>query len=236
MDELEDPDFFDRYDRFVVRGEETGAAQDPVRFRHRYEAIISRNRELFQDARVLNIHSGDGRWCMAALNAGAVHVVGVEHSRRPVEAAKAIFTEYGIAPESYQFVNSEINAALRTMTPEAFDLVVCQQLFQLSDPRVLFGHIHSLRPKHVILDTDISRGEGPIVRFTAKLRDESAPKGTRRYGSILTTPNHELITFLCEYFGFRWRLIDWRSMGITDWTGVHDYERDRRRTYVLDRL
>jgi hypothetical protein len=41
---------------------------------------------------------------------------------------------------------------------------------------------------------------------------------------------------MCEYFGFRCRQIDWLTMGIKDWTGVHDYEDDRRRTYVLDRI
>ena len=40
---------------------------------------------------------------------------------------------------------------------------------------------------------------------------------------------------LCDTFDFRWRLTDWRAAGIVDWTGVHDYERDQRRTYVLDR-
>jgi hypothetical protein len=51
---------------------------------------------------------------------------------------------------------------------------------------------------------------------------------------ILAVPNHGLIMFLCDAFGFRWRLIDWRTIGISDWTGIHDYERDGRRTYVLE--
>jgi len=113
---------------------------------------------------------------------------------------------------------------------------VCHQSFELSDPRVFFGHFYRLAPKHVILDTAVSRGEGPIVRFDLKQRYGAAPNGTRRHGAIVATPNHELIAFLCEYFRFGWRLIDWQAMGIIDWTGVHDYERGRRRTYVLDRL
>lgn len=51
---------------------------------------------------------------------------------------------------------------------------------------------------------------------------------------MLSVPNHELIEYMCSYFGFRWRLIDWRTLGITDWDGVRDYERDRRRTYVIE--
>jgi Methyltransferase domain len=220
--------FFDRYDRF-------GSSGDAVRSRYRYDAIISCNYELFHDARVLNLYSGDGRWCMAALDAGAAHVIGVEPSRRAVEAARSVFIEYGTTPESYQFIESDVNAALKTTAAGLFDLIVCPQAFELSDPRVFFGHLYRLAPKHVILDTLVSRGEGPIMRFDLKLRDATAPKGTRQHGAIIAAPNHELIVFLCEYFRFGWRLIDWQALGIADWTGIHDYERGRRRTYVLDR-
>jgi hypothetical protein len=160
--------------------------------------------------------------------------VGVETSREAVEEARTTFIEYGTASESYQFIGSDLNAALKTMNPGAFDLVVCSRSFEESDPRLFFGHLYRLGPQHVILDTDVSRGTGPIIRF--KLRDELAPKGTRRQGAIFATPNHELIVFLCEYFRFGWRLIDWQTMGIIDWTSVPDYGRGRRCTYVLDRL
>jgi len=229
MDEPEALHFFDRYDRFRSSG-------DTARSRYRYEAIVSCNYELFLDARVLNLHSGDGRWCMAALDAGAAHVVGVETSRKAVEGARSTFIEYGISSEAYQFINSEVDAALKAMNPGAYDLIICQQAFELSDPRVIFSHLYRLAPEHVILDTGISRGDGPIIRFDFRLRDATAPMGTRQRGLIVATPNHELIVFLCEYFRFEWRLVDWQAMGITDWTSIRDYERGRRRTYVLDRV
>jgi Methyltransferase domain len=222
-------DFFDRYDRF-------GSAAEAARFHHRYQAIVSSNYELFRDARVLNPNSGDGRWCMAALDAGAVHVVGVETSPKAVSAAATTFLEYGIASESYEFIVSDVDAAVKSMAPGAFDLIVCHRSLELSDPRPLFSQLYRLAPKHVILDTDVSRGEGPIVRFDLKWRGTSAPKGKRRHEALVATPNHELIAFLCDYYRFGLRLVDWQALDIADWTGIHDYERGRRRTYVLDRL
>ena len=53
-----------------------------MRQRHRYQVIVGRNRELFQNARVLDIHCGEGRWTLAALDAGASHVIAVENSTR----------------------------------------------------------------------------------------------------------------------------------------------------------
>jgi hypothetical protein len=231
------PNFFDRYNRFLSSNAETGPARNVARLHHRYQAIITHNFDLFRNARVLDILSADGCWSMAALDAGARCVVGVDVSRTAIEEAGKIFSEYYcIDTNVYQFIHSDVFAALRSMSPEAFDLILCQNGCELLDPRVLFGYFERLRPKHVILDTGISRGEGPVTRFALKLRDESAPKATGRYAAILATPNHEMITLLCEYFKFRWRLIEWKTMGIADWTGIHDYERDRRRTYVLDRL
>jgi hypothetical protein len=229
MDAPEALHFFDRYEYF-------GSAGDPMRSRLRYDAIVGCNYEMFQDARVLNLNSNDGRWCMAALDAGAAYVVGIDPSRTAVDNAIATFGEYGIAAGSFNFVHSELTAALKSMTSGEFDLILCAQSFELSDPRALFGYMYRLAPKHVILDTTISRGDGPIVRFDFKVRDPSAPKRTRRHGAIVSTPNHELISFLCEYFRFSWRLVDWQAMAIVDWTSVHDYQRGRRCTYVLDQL
>jgi ubiquinone/menaquinone biosynthesis C-methylase UbiE len=227
MNEPQAEHFFNRFDRFE-------STKNAIRLRHRYEAIVSRNRELFHNARVLNLHSGDGCWCMAALDARAEHVVGVDPSHEAIEAARTTFIEYGIASESYQFINSDISPALKTMNPGAFDLVVCHGSFEESDPHQFFWHLYRLEPKHVILDTDVSRGEGPIIRF--KLRHAFALKGARRQRTIVATPNHELIAFLCEYFGFEWRLIAWQTIGIIDWSSISDYGRGRRRTYVLNRL
>jgi SAM-dependent methyltransferase len=228
MDVPEGSNFFDRYGPF-------GSPDDIIRLRHRYEAIVTSNYELFRDARVLNFHCGDGRWCLAALDAGAAHVIGLDSSRR-IETARSAFIQYGIASEVHQFISSDTASALKTMDPGAFDLIVCQQPFEQLDPRIIFSHLYRLAPKHVILDSTISRGNGPIMRFEFKSRDATAPKGTRRHGLIVAAPNHDLIAFLCEYFRFAWREIDWHTMGIEDWRGIHDYERGRRRTYVLQLL
>jgi LPS sulfotransferase NodH len=221
--------FLQRYDGQLVKNIPAGAASatgflDLISLRRRYDVIVARNRDLFQNARVLDIMSSYGFWSLAAFDAGATHVVGVDSSPASVEAAEKTFNEYGVSPGSYQFVNSEIFAALQTFDPEAFDLILCQGYFEHCDPREFFQHLARLRPKHVILDTGIDRGEGPIARFSLGM------------GHVLGTPNHPLIMFLCDAFDFRWRLLDWRTMGITDWTGIHEYGRDQRRTYVLERM
>ena len=158
----------------------------------------------------------------------------MEASPPAIEAAKNAFTEYGINSASYRFINSETPGALRKFDPKAFDVVQCHGFLEQSDPRFVFQQLSRLRAKHVILDTRLTQGKGPIVRFRSRTDDDGKANGPERYKSILAIPNHELITFFCDYFQFRWRVIDWKASGITDWTGSNDYEHDRRRTYILD--
>ena len=224
----------DRYDRFLrKRAAGSGAGPlDPARLRHRYEAIYAANRNLFRGARVLDLTSASGFWTLAALDAGAAEVTGVEASAPAIESAKSAFNEYGINPESYRFIHSETAAALRKFEAKAFDVVQCHGFLEQSDPRFVFQQLSRLRARHVILDTRLIRGKGPIVRFRVPNRDDAKTNGPERYKSILAIPNHELIKFFCDYFQFGWRVIDWRASGSTDWTGMNDYEHDRRRTYI----
>jgi LPS sulfotransferase NodH/2-polyprenyl-3-methyl-5-hydroxy-6-metoxy-1,4-benzoquinol methylase len=222
--------FCDRYHRLAednpARFSVATSFLDMIRLRRRYDAIILQNRELFRDARVLDIMSSHGFWSLAALDAGAAHVVGVDPTRERIEAAERNFNEYGVQPKSYEFIQSGIFAAIKRSGPEAFDVVLCKGFFELCHFPEFFQLLSRLRPKHVILDTGIAPGFGPSAHFAVT---------TGRNSMILATPNHQLVTFLCQS-EFRWRLIDWQAMGVTDWTGIQDYARDRRRTYVLDRL
>jgi trehalose 2-sulfotransferase len=221
---------FDRYDEI----KDTAARPvDAKRLRHRYEAMIGQNRALFHNARVLNIHSGDGRWSFAALDAGAAHVVGVEGERAPIEAARNAFAKLGVSSASYEFISADVLSVLRTFAPGSFDLILCLDFPRVADPHLFFHRLRRLRPKHVILDTGIVAGKVPLASFRIKQRDKTEPSAPVQSAPLRVVPNHELIRMLCDYFDFRWQVIDWHGLGITDWTGIHDYERNRHRTYIL---
>jgi len=219
--------FFDRHNKFA-RSVPAGAASatgffDLIRLRRRYEVIVAGNRNLFQNARVLDVMSGPGFWTLAALDAGAAHVVGVEPAATLVDSANKYFIKNDISSNSYQFVNSELFSALENLEHEPFDLIFCHDSLEQLDISGFFTHVKRLQPKQLILDTGMVSGEGPLVRFSLSV------------DGIIGYPNHQLIMFLCDTFDFKWRLVDWRAQGISDWTGIHEYERDHRRTYILDR-
>jgi trehalose 2-sulfotransferase len=225
----EAPHIFDRLDE--INGIAAGSTA-AKRSRDRYKAIIARNRVLFKNARVLDLRSGDGCWSLAALDAGAAHVVGVEGQPKALAAARNAFAEIGVEQGSYRFVNERMFEALNAFSPEEFDLILCREVS--SDPHFFFQCLWRLRPKHIVLDTKITGQKEPSIAFTLRQEGSPGPKGGRRLASIDAAPNHALIKILCDWFGFHCRLINWRALGITDWTGVDDYKRNRRRTYVLD--
>ena len=227
-----------RYDRLIRRKPaSTGsdsAPENAARLQRQFEIIFSGNREAFQGTRVLDLMSGSGFWSLAALDAGAKHVVAVEPAIGLIESAKRAFTEYAVGAGSYRFVNSDVTAALRSFEPGAFDLVLCHGYFEQTDPRQFFSQLTRLRVKRAVLDTRISIGKGPIVRLKQRPADEAKAKTAGRFSSVLSIPNHELITFFCDYFKFQWRLIIGKTTALSDWTGLSDYEHDHRRVYLLE--
>jgi trehalose 2-sulfotransferase len=236
-DQAKPSHFFDRYERFIKN---LPAAPDTatgfvgvIRLRRRYDAIVARTHELFRGAKVLDIMGTAGLWSLAALDAGATEVVRLATASEAADPPTGNFEEYGFKAGSYQILDP---AAWGNLDPEAFDVILCERIFEEADPRLFFQELHRLRPKHVILDTGIVRGSGAIARFKLVASEHAVTEVAGRYATIVGSPSHELIMFLCEYFDFQWRRIDWHAMEITDWIGIHDYERDERRTYVLNRV
>jgi SAM-dependent methyltransferase len=236
-------DFFDRYDSFFETsrvGTRLADGTRSPRLSHRYKAIVERNRDLFQGARILDLASHDGRWSLAALDAGATRVVGVEGRHQYIAEANKTFAAYDVPTQRYSFIQGEVPAALAEFEPNSFDLILCLGLYYHTVRHYdFFDQFYRLAPRHVILDTAISPGPNAVVVFRFDNRGGefgTLPTTAGLPTSISGMPSHEMITMLCDQFRFTWHLVDWRSFGITRWDGVEDYQNDRRRTYVLTRI
>jgi LPS sulfotransferase NodH/SAM-dependent methyltransferase len=221
---------FDRFDQA------RDAAVRPVaamRLRHRHKAIVLSNNQIFRRAKVLDLRSGDGRWSWAALDAGAAHVTGLESKQKPIAAARDFFAKLQIDPASYEFLHARILQSLRTFEPEAFDVILCKEFYQ--EPYAFFSSLRRLRPKNVVLDTALARGRAPFAVFKAK-RNNNNPQESEGQSGLSAVPTEQTIRLFADFFGFQCRAVDWRTLGIADWTGIHDYERGIRGTYLLERI
>src|SRR5262249_49068240 len=131
----------------------------------RYHQIIGQNTQLLHNAYVLDLMSADGLWSLAALDAGAAYVVGVDPWPSRIAAAEQAFAGYGVPQSSYRFVNMDVMAALYDTAPEPFAVIMVRGILELLDARQLFAQLQYLRPRHVILDTALTTGGGPLIRY-----------------------------------------------------------------------
>jgi hypothetical protein len=200
----------------------------------RYEEVIGRNRPLLDGACVLDLMSGNGLCSLAALEAGASYVVGVDPRPARIAAAQSSLAACGIPERSCRFVNMEIAAALEETTPETFDLIIGRNVLEFVDVRRFFTQLRRLRPRHVILDGAITPGRGPLVRFSSRNDGPGFRTQAANRHAAVATPNHDLIVLLCDYFGFRWRLSSDADSEVTGWPAGRHLR--LLRTYVLDRI
>ena len=202
----------------------------------RYEQIIGQNRALLRNACVLDLMSSGGLCSFAALDAGAAYIVGVDPRPARIAVAEQAFADYGVPVSSYRFVTMEIMPALYDTSPDAFDVIIGRGVLERVDLRQFFAQLRNLRPQHVILDTAVATGSGPLLRYTrrdvrggraAELNDRSA---------VVATPSHDLIVLLCDCFGFECRLDDEGSDFAPATPGQTHPVGAQTRTYVLDRI
>lgn len=225
--------FFDRNPGLIQALPTLRVAQDfldVLRLRHRYDAIIGQSIDLFRGARVLDIASYSGFWSLAALDAGASKVVAVETTRKRAESARNNFAANKIEASRYRVVKSKVSEILDASKPGEFDVILCKRYFEHCFLPEFFDELSRLQPKHVIIDTTISLGEGPVCRFAVPGMGWKGAHSRK----IISAPTLDLIKFLCgSEFGLR--KIDWNSMNIFEWASIHDYANESSQTYVLER-
>ena len=96
--------------------------------------------------------------------------------------------------------------------------------------------MYRLGPRAIILDTEIVLGTGPIIRFRREGHWSQSKLSHRRPAYHFPSSAARTMSFIalmCDFSGYELTVIDWQSMGISNWEGINDYQADKRRTYVL---
>ena len=245
-----EPDFFDRHDRFFETSPVGTRLPDggrSPRLHNRYQIIIESNKALFHGARVLDLASHDGRWTMAALDAGAAFALGIEGREELVTQARRTFDFYGVDPSTYEFVVGDILAGMESlrdkgitrasMTTERFDIVMCLGfLYHTAQHFRVFAELTKFSPKYIIVDTKTVLSRSPVIKFHEETIDRpgrSLATIADRDTAVIGVPSDGMIRFLAKYLGFAVKEIDWSALGIEDRSGCEDYESGTRRTYLM---
>lgn len=212
--------FFDNYTSFYTTGT-TGTR--PSKLNNRYLAMIHNNKKIIEGSSILDLASHDGRWSFAAIKTGAKRVYGIEAVESLVSRSVENMKKYGITSEKYSFVVGDIFEQLKKLTPKEFDVVFCFGVFYHTvDQMLLIREIKRLQPRYLILDTEVTLSNDPIIRIrkeTPYLSDPLSPDSK----FIVGRPSKRGIEMMLESVGFDYSYYDWKNSGIKDWKPLEIY-------------
>jgi SAM-dependent methyltransferase len=240
--------FADDYPRFIElseftpewqdhRSDKRSADEQRSRMNERYEALFASNKDIFDEARVLDLASHDGRYSFAALKTGAAHVTGVEVRQSLIDRAQEAFAFYDQDPETYRFVQGDMFEVLER---EKFDVdvVLCFGfMYHTYRHTELMYRLHKLAPRHMIIDTLVTRDTQRTLRMIREQDVDdirSAAKDAYAARRVLVLrPSVPALELLVRSYGFEVEsMYDWkgRLAGRPHVAGVSGYANGTRVT------
>lgn len=212
---LAENSFFTRFPGFLKSSRTLASGRFLLDLRH--HAIFEQNKDLFEGARVLDIASHDGRWSMAAIDAGAAHVTGIEGRSELVDDARRHFEDNGVDPSRYRFVVGDVFEVM-AREQEQYDVVLCLGfLYHTLRYQDLFGLIADAKPHHLIIDTAIDGGHRPVIRVgkeSVERPQNAVADQTERAGFVLFgRPTKSAVRVLTTAYGYPpERYSDWAAL------------------------
>jgi 16S rRNA G966 N2-methylase RsmD len=225
--------FFDRYHSFYQTSQ-IGATRN--RLNARYKVLIEGNQEFIKNQRILDIASHDGRWSFAALKNGANHVLGIEGRPHLVKNAVINMRKYGVPKKQYRFIPGDIFDQIIKINKNTIDTVFCFGFFYHTLHHMdLLTKIKQLNPKHLILDTNISKSPQPIIEAVMEdTRGEGAAirKSNHRHQTVVGHPSRSALEMMLKSSGFTFSYYDWKENNRSDWSHLQDYRNGKRVTLI----
>jgi 16S rRNA G966 N2-methylase RsmD len=198
--------FFDRFPQFA---ETSSTASRPARLNIRHHGMFEANQPIFQGAKVLDLASHDGRWSMAALDAGASHVTGVEGRPELVKEAESTFSLYGVDASRYRFINDDMFDVLRDPVANGIDVDVVMCLgfiYHTLRYQDLFAGIRALKPKYFLIDTAVIKHDKAMVLVHSEdsSKESAGLDHTFQVGGRLITgrPSPSALELMLDVHGF----------------------------------
>jgi SAM-dependent methyltransferase len=217
---------------FELDGHRTPVWDPGHRNRHRqrsryvFENLVRACGGSLRGRRVLDLGCNAGWWSLAAIEAGAEHVTGIDGRSMHVEQAELVFEVKGIDPDRYAFRAADL-LALDAIEGGPFDVVLCLGLlYHVNRPIELMRLIASTGARAVCIDTEVSQLPGSA--FEVHFDDPENPKDALAE-SLVLVPSRRAVHDLAGQFGYRCATLAPR---FDDWEACRDYRVGLRRAFL----
>jgi SAM-dependent methyltransferase len=176
---------------------------------------------------VLDLGCNAGYWSLAAIEAGADFVFGIDGRQMHLDQANLVFEAKGIDPSRYQFELGNIFE----YEFARFDVVLCLGLmYHIAKPVELFEVISGTGAELVLLDTAVSLL--PQSAFRVQWEDSlENPRNAVDYEMVLV-PTRSAVLDLARQFGYDGVCL---AQPISDYTGMRDYRVKSRAVFLCSK-
>src|SRR5215217_1752096 len=176
--------------------------------------------------KVLDLGCNAGYWSLAAIEAGADFVLGVDGRQMHIDQANLVFEVKGIKRDRYRF---EAASVFELDPPDApFDIVLCLGLlYHVSRPVDLIERISAWNTDILVIDTALDPIRGPYFRLVRQNVNEPRSAVDR---DIAFHPSSEAVARLVQQYGYG--SVERLKPRFTSWEGATSYQRGNRRAFV----
>jgi SAM-dependent methyltransferase len=192
------------------------------RRRYFFDALLRLYSGSLQGRRVLDLGCSAGFWSLAAIEAGAEFVLGIDARGTPIEQARLVFEAKRIDPARYSFQEGDIFACAPSGD---FDVVLCLSLMShLAKPVELFELMAATGAETIVVETELSRALGSSFALSSSADGRKALEH-----KVVLIPSRDAVVELAHDFGYEAVPL---ALNMTDYTGLNDYRRQRRLAFV----
>ena len=180
-----------------------------------FDALLQVTGGSLSALRVLDLGCNAGYWSLAAIEAGADFVLGIDGRQMHVDQAGLVFEAKEIDPNRYRFEEGDI---FRHDIDGTFDVVLCLGvMYHISKPVELFELIARVGADIVVIDTEVYATERSAFRVDRVVVEN--PMSAVDYPLALV-PSRQAVVDLASLFGFQTVAL---APNMTDYEGAEHY-------------
>ncbi len=217
--------------QFNLRGQLT-PAQDrhadrhPWRKRHFFDPVVQLMGGTLKGKRVLDLACNAGYWSLAAIEAGADFVQGIEARQFHVDQAKFVFEVNEVAPQRYDFALGNIFDGPLKRFGE-FDVVLCLGIFYHITKHIpLLESISAANTDLLVIDTRISMLDGSVLELRREPIQD--PWSSADY-ELVMDPTREAVIDMAREFQYRTVVL---KPVFANETGIDGFRNGNRRAFL----
>lgn len=195
------------------------------RLRYVFDGLLAATGGSLAGRRVLDLGCNSGFWSLAAIEAGADFVLGVDAKQSYLDQADLVFEAKRVDPARYRFEQGNV---LEHRFAERFDVVLCLGLMNhLCKPFELFELMSGTGAELIVIDTDVSRARLSLFELARPYSSGDSVE----YPLVLV-PSPAAVVDLAAQFDYATLAL---APQIGDYSGMGDYRRRRRLAFLCSR-